>query len=502
MYNASGNYLINEHKVYKVGIYARLSREDETKVSGMQSDSIESQLAYLNDYAFNQSWNVVGEYYDDGYSGGNFDRPGFSRLINDIETGRVNLVITKDLSRLGREMSETTHYAEKYFAEHNIRYIALNDDVDTFAESAGNDMIGMRMAFNDMYLRDSSKKIKSALYAKKKQGLYTGSYAPYGYAKDADDKHRLIIDDTAAEVVRRIYDMYTSGVPMLRIAKALNKEGVPSPSEYKRQTIKGYNNKGWNCLWEQNAVRSILRSPMYIGCMAQGRSARVSYKSKKLKRKPKDKWTIVEGTHEPIIDKDIFETAQVLLSKNQAKDISSNGTEHLLNGLMYCGECGEKIYLTSARKNHWHTICSKYRRFGKSHCSSHRIPEEELNEYVLRELRSISQRLIDSKALASKLNDGISNREYKKHEKELARIDRRIEEMKKQLVTSYQDKLRGILSEDEFMIIKETINKQREELVVQHEDITAKLQIKKDNLSNYEKIIQQLLTFDIPNRAL
>jgi len=175
MYNASGDYMTNEHKIYSVGIYARLSREDEAKVTGVQSDSIESQLAYLNDYAFNQGWNVVGEYCDDGYSGGNFQRPGFGRLIGDIEAGRVNLVITKDLSRLGREMSETTHYAEKYFAEHNIRYIALNDGVDTFAESAGNDMIGMRMAFNDMYLRDSSKKIKSALYAKKKQGLYVQS---------------------------------------------------------------------------------------------------------------------------------------------------------------------------------------------------------------------------------------------------------------------------------------------------------------------------------------
>jgi len=502
MFNASGDYLTNEHKIYKVGIYARLSREDETKGPGAQSDSIEGQLAYLNAYAFNQGWNVVGEYYDDGYSGGNFDRPGFSRLINDIEARRVNLVITKDLSRLGREMSETTHYAEKYFAEHNIRYIALNDDVDTFAESAGNDMIGMRTAFNDMYLRDASKKIKSALNVKKEQGLYTGPYAPYGYAKDKDNKHKLIIDDAAAETVRRIYDMYTGGVPMLRIAATLNKEDVPPPSEYKRQTVKDYNIKGWTLLWEQHAIRDILSSSMYIGCMTQGKFGRVSYKSKKLKRKPKDRWIIVEGTHEPIIDREIFETAQYLLSKNQASDISNDGKEHLLNGLIYCGECGEKIYLTYARKHYWHTICSKYRRFGKDHCRTHRIPEETLNKYVLSELSSISKKLIDSKEIASKIKVGQSDREYKKFEKDLIRIDKRIEEMKKQLVSAYQDKLRGILTEDEFLLIKDTISSQRDELVSQREELAVKLEVKKDSLRNYERVIQQLLTFDIPNRSI
>jgi DNA invertase Pin-like site-specific DNA recombinase len=505
MFNANGNYqLITEHKTYNVGIYTRLSREDEPKDGEKRradevSESISNQLTFLNQYAYSQGWNVVGEYVDDGTTGGNFDRTAFKRLLEDIEVGKVNTVLVKDLSRFART-SEANSYIDTYFPERQVRFIAINNGVDTFMESSNNDMAGLWNWFNEQFLRDTSKKIKQALHTKKHQGLYTAPYAPYGYRKDEEDKHRLVVDEPAAEVVKRVFDMYTSGVPMQRISTILNQEGVPSKSEHKRKTLKKYNGKGWSGMWEQNAIRDILISPMYLGHMTQGRERRASFKSKKLIRNPVEQWIIVEDKHEPIIDQATFDTAQLLLSKNQAKDISNDGSLRLLNGLLYCGDCGERVYLTPARGQKWHSICSSYRRFKK--CRSHRIQEVALNEYVLGELQRISKAIVDSKALASKLKDNAPKREAMSHERELARINKRIDDMSQYLVKSYMDKSDGKLTEDQFLTIRDTITSQREELINQREDVQLKLQTKKDNLLDHEKIIQELLTFDVPSRAI
>jgi DNA invertase Pin-like site-specific DNA recombinase len=507
MFNASGNYLINEHKVYKVGIYVRLPREDETKGNAHSrangnSESIQNQLDYLNDYAHSQGWNVVSEYIDDGYSGGSFDRPEFNRMLSDIEEGKINLVLVKDLSRLGREVSQTAYYTDFYFPERNVRFIALNDGIDTFAESTGNDMAGLRMAFNDMFLRDTSKKIKTSLNMKKRQGLFVAPFAPYGYIKDKHNKHKLIIDETAALVVRRIFELFIGGMSMFRIAKTLNEEGIPSTSVYKRQNVEGYGNRGRNDLWEQNTIRAILKSQVYIGHMVQGKQFKVSYKSKKLKNNPQEKWIIVNDTHEPIIDKETFDLAQSLLSKNQAaKDISKDGSERLLNGLLYCGKCGSRIYMTKSRGK-WHTICSRHRRFGNNYCLSHRVWEKMLNDYVIAELQAISKKLIDSEALANKLKDGIPKREAKDCEQQLNRVDKQITDLQNQLVAAYQDKVKGLLTDGDFLLIRDTINQQREELANKRESIAAKLQKKQDGLHHHEQAIQQLLAFETPNKTV
>ncbi|MDD4644259.1 MAG: recombinase family protein, partial [Bacilli bacterium] len=210
---------------YKVGMYIRLSREDEDK--GNESESITNQRSFILDFIKENNYTLYDEYVDDGYSGTTFDRPAFKRMIADIEKSKINMVITKDMSRLGRDYVNFGHYIEKYFPEHNVRYIAITDDVDTAIDSIGNDMVPFKAIFNDMYAKDISKKIKASITTKKKQGLFMGAHAPYGYNKDLKDKHKLVIDPVASLVVKRIYKLYLEGNSLRRIAETLTNEKVP-----------------------------------------------------------------------------------------------------------------------------------------------------------------------------------------------------------------------------------------------------------------------------------
>ena len=282
--------------VYNTALYLRLSRDDEEYGDSV---SIETQRTILQQYAKENRLHVVDEYVDDGWSGTNFDRPDFQRLIADIEAKKVNMVITKDLSRLGRDYILTGHYMERYFPEHRVRYISLLDGIDTGVDSTANDITPFRAIMNDMYAKDISKKIKSVKQDKQRKGQFIGGKPMYGYKMHPTEKNKIVIDEEVAPVVRRIFALALSGMSCRKIATTLNEEGVPTPATYCGWKV---GNPGpYTGLWSSERISEMLRNETYIGNMVQGRMVKISYKSKKCLRQSPENWVVVEGTHEPMV---------------------------------------------------------------------------------------------------------------------------------------------------------------------------------------------------------
>ena len=301
------------NQIYDVGLYIRLSREDDDK-DGI-SESITNQKSLLLQYVKEKGLSVYDIYIDDGYSGTNFDRPGFNRLLNDIELGKINMVITKDMSRLGRDYIGIGNLIERYFPEHDVRYIAVTDNVDTFLDNSNNDIAPFKAIMNDMYAKDISKKIRSSLRAKQKEGKWVGGRAPFGYDQDPKDKNHLIVNEEQAEVVKKIFDLCLNGLSFFKIAKQLTNEGIKTPAQYYNFAWKSHYNLKYG-EWHSKTIRDILTNQIYIGDMVQNRRSKVNYKVKKvIRNNPKD-YIIVEGTHEAIIDKDTFYEVQKRIPKN------------------------------------------------------------------------------------------------------------------------------------------------------------------------------------------
>ena len=283
---------------FDVGIYARLSRDDNN--GNLESMSIGNQRQMLSDYVKEKGWNLVEEYVDDGFSGTNFDRPDFKRLVKDIEKGHINCVVTKDLSRLGRNYSMTGYYTDEYFPEQNVRYIAINDGVDTMG--ANNDFAAFHNVINEYYPRDISRKVRQVKKANAAKGMFMGSRAPYGYKKSLANKYQLIIDEDVAHIVLRIFSDIANGENGRRIAGRLNAEGLPCPRAYYYQNIDKENpRKEESMVWGSASVLNIIKNHVYIGDMVQGQRQVISFKSKKRRVTDPDEWIIVENTYEAIL---------------------------------------------------------------------------------------------------------------------------------------------------------------------------------------------------------
>lgn len=445
--------------IFSVGIYLRLSKEDE--YSG-QSESITNQRDFVTSYVLEQGWNIYDVYIDDGFSGLNFDRPSFKKMIRDIEDKKINLVITKDLSRLGRDYIDTGYYLERYFPQHNIRYIALTDGIDTFSKSSNNDMSPFKSVINDMYAKDISNKIRAVMDTKRKNGQFIGSFAPFGYIKDPNNKNHFLIDCEASQVVKRIFDLYIKGNSMHSIVKLLNSENVDCPSKYKSKHSTYKNAMVKNYLWTQETVKRILTNPTYKGDMAQGRQYKINYKVKKFKKIPKENWIVASDTHEPIIDPKDFDYVQELLSRRTTSYTMPERANHLLNGLMFCKDCGAKMTYRRNCSGKMIIMCMNYSRYGKDSCTSHRLNEKLVEDYVIGELKKIADYVItdafckDIKIIVTDNTDII--------EKDLQQAEKKLEEIKSIIKSLYIDKLKGILDEEIFLSISKEYNDEKEKL--------------------------------------
>lgn len=502
MYPANDNY---NNEVFNVGIYIRLSRDDEDKFLGY-SDSIINQKEFLSRYVIENNWSIVDYYIDDGYTGTNFDRPDFQRMLRDIQSKRINMVVTKDLSRLGRDYIDTGFYYEKYFPKNNIRYVAITDGIDTFAQNnSNNDMSPFKFVFNDMYARDTSKKVRTILDSKRRNGQFIGAFAPYGYCKSPENKSMLIIDPNTAPIVKRIFDMYLSGSGYTHIASILNLEGVPSPVAYKKLNGNYKNPKSRIALWNQDTIRLMLANPTYAGNLAQHKFSSINYKIKKLRTLPKEKWIIVENTHEAIIDKDSFALVQEMLERGIGKDKKPDVSHHLLSGLVYCGDCGSKMTFTKTPKGNSYTICSNYKRFRQINvCTRHSFLENKLEEIIISELRKLSKKAVNiellEKAAKSKLNTSKQSNLIVERRK----IELRLEDIKRIIRKLYEDKIRGIVEEQDFINMSKEYNEERNIILKRLEDLNVmnKMDNRPDtNNETFLSVIRSFIDFDKIDRA-
>ena len=487
--------MIND-KVYSVGLYIRLSREDENKTD--VSESITNQKSLLLQYVKENNLRVYDIYIDDGYSGTTFDRPGFNRLINDIENKLVNMVITKDMSRLGRDYIKTGYYLEKYFPEHNIRYIAITDNIDTYLDNSNNDIAPFKAIMNDYYAKDISKKIKSSLRAKQKEGKWVGSRCPYGYDKDINNKNHLVINEEQAGIVRYIFDLSLNGLTCFKIANKLTLENIKTPAQYYNFNWK--NNYNMNMgKWHPKTIKDILTNRLYTGDLVQNRRSKVNYKIKKVVYNKECDYIVVPNTHEAIIDKELFDRVQSLIPKNVGRN--EKRENHLLDGLLYCGECNHRISVSPRRKidNRCYTVCNYYRTYLKQKvCTMHSNNYDILEDKILELLKEYCLKYMDKKSILNRVintnNDKQNNLKYIKNlEKEISNINDNLDSI-------YIDRLNKNISEEQFNRVK---IKLETELNIKLDKIK---ELKKDKTQNNnidrEKYIREVLELNNISRDI
>lgn len=499
------NSLLDSPAYYNAGIYIRLSQEDKDKKYESESQSVTNQRQILLNYVNSNGFNYIDEYVDDGYSGTNFDRPSFKRMIQDIESKKINLVIVKDLSRLGRDHVNTGYYMERYFPEHKVRFISLMEGYDSARNQASNDSSTFIVACNDYYSKQNSNKIRDVLYSKKSNGKFIGSLPAYGYMRDPEDKGHLIPNPETAPIVKDIFKWYSSGVGLSDIVTRLNEMEVPTPSKYKNTKLSS------QCLnqdmWTISSVRKILKRRMYTGDMVQNVQTKVSYKSEKKITLDKSLWIIVENTHEALVDKETFELVQH--TSNEIPKVKTEREKRLFENLIYCKECGN--YLTVAyRKNHdyWSVNCNKYARDPRRRlCEPHFFPynylEEQLLDRVTKTLSSYIEGL-NTEDVNKKLKDSL-DRNKKDEVSELEKYQKEMDSLSRKL-TNYGEMLsRGELTPESFKILSSPIQKKIESTkkqIIKLENSQLKVKTRVKKVPDYSDKIKELLNVNPPTRDL
>ncbi len=413
-------------------------------------------------------------------------------MISDIEQDKINMVVTKDLSRLGRDYIGTGEYIEKFFPEKNIRYVSVNDGIDTFYDNNGNnDIAPFKSILNDMYSKDLSKKIRSALHTMQSQGKWVGGKTPLGYIQDPEDKNHLIIDENEAKIVRTIFNMAVAGNSVGTIRRFLEDNNIPTANQirYNRATF-----------WDNGTIKKLLRREIYTGVTIQNKRSRISYKNRKMRDNPKEQWFIVENTHKPIIDKKTFDAVQKMeivqkYNRNEKKHFT------LLDGLMFCYECGHTIGIKpDTRRNTLSIICNNYRRNSKLHlCTCHGFRYDEVENKVLEYLRKLFLD-IDSKKVELNVKNNRTSYDYKKliekNEKEIELINNKMDIM-------YMDKLDNKISEEMYQRVlgkyKEEIQTKKQENVKMKEH---QKELEEDNSENITKVIKEFLSLKKPTPEL
>lgn len=501
------NGLLDSPALYNAGIYIRLSQEDKDKDKKYESESqsVTNQRQILMNYVQSCGFNYIDEYVDDGYSGTNFDRPSFKRMIKDIESKKINLVIVKDLSRLGRDHVNTGYYMERYFPENKVRFISLMEGYDSGRNQASNDSSTFIVACNDYYSKQNSNKIRDVLHSKKTNGKFIGSLPAYGYMRDPEDKGHLIPNPETAPVVRNIFKWYASGIGLSDIVTKLNDMEIPTPSKYKNTKLSS------RCmnqdLWSISSVRKILKNRMYTGDMVQNVQTKVSYKSQKKITLDKSLWIIVENTHEALVDKETFESIQN--TSNEIPAVKTQREKRLFENLIYCKECGN--YLTVAyRKNHdyWSVNCNKYARDPRRRlCEPHFFPYNYLEEQLLaRVTKTLSTYIdgLDIESVNNKLKASI-NRSKQDEMSELDKAKKELAALSKRLTDNDNRLYNGELMPESFKILSEPIMKDIETLKkkiikLENSQLNEKTKVKK--VPDYSDKIREFLKMEPPSREL
>lgn len=498
------------NETYRVGIYLRLSRDDERDD---ESQSISNQRDYIMSYIIKHNLMLIDEYIDDGVSGATFERQGWENLINDIENGRINMVITKDTSRLGRNISQSLYYSTEYFQEKNVRYVAIADSIDTFDKGQNTDMLMFKAFYNEMYVKDISTKIKATLNSQKRNGKFMGGIPPYGYQRNLPiDKHELIIDEEQAEIVKRIYDMFLSGKGVKKIANILTDEKVPIPSIQKNLN-RGVKSNVFG-VWTERTISDMLTNPTYKGDLTQCREYKVSYKSKKRRKNNKSNWIIAKGACPAIIDEETFNLVQDMYSKN--KNRTENSREYLLRGFLYCKECGHTISIghttwrcNGVKKHKNICYCNHWKKFSRYNaCTPHKMDYDELETEILKDIKQKCKKYLKTNNFEELLknNDKMTKLQLEL-EKELAKVKNNINLQANYVDNIYKDKLKGLIDEEMFKrqynnLTTETLNLKKKANEIETKLYTLKNKVANKENARYTEIIKEYLSLKKPSKQL
>ena len=493
---------------FNVGIYIRLSQEDKDKKYESDSESVINQKELLRGYVKNNNFNLVKEYVDDGYSGTDFERPGFQNMLEDINNKKINCVIVKDLSRLGRDHVMTGYYIETFFPENNIRFISILESYDSFKNQASNDSSTFIIACNDYYSKQNSIKIRNVLNEKRKNGKFVGSLPCFGYMRDPLDKGHLVPNPETAPIVKNIFKWRADGIGPTEIANRLNKANIVTPSGYKKTNYSSrlIDRDNWNI----STVKKILCNRIYTGDLVQHTQTKVNYKSKKKITLDEKLWIIVENTHEALVDKETFEYVNNLRKRNTRNyEIKTNREKRLLEGKLFCKECKNRLTVLYRKKqNYWSVNCNRYSRDPiRGRCYSHFYPYNYLEDQVLEQINKSISKLIRELDI-KELNDEV----VKNIHKETTNIDKIVKELQiekekitNRLKTLYNDRCDGVISAD---IYKELAGESEQKLKQINENIENqnikkyKMKNKVNTLPDYTKKIKKLLDLSKPKKEL
>lgn len=489
----------------KTFAYLRLSREEAQ--SG-ESASIKNQRLMITNYCSQHGLNLVRTFVDDGWSGGNFERPGFQEMMRELEKGRADIVITKDLSRLGRDMVEASYYAEQYYAEHGIRYIAIADNFDTEHE---NIMAPFQFAMNEVYLRDGSRKVKDVLRTKREQGQYCAC-PPYGYKKEKGNKNHLVPDEVTAPVVKRIFRQAANGDSSRRIALDLNQDGIIPPLKYRVLYRDDFSEVGASRMadiWNYTTVKRILKNRVYLGHTVLGRSRKVSVKSKKKVAIPKEDWAVTENTHEPLVTTEIFELAQENLGRGTScYKAYDHVRKSIFSGIAVCGKCGYSLcscgtVYKGEREKYWFLSCTHQRKEIANPCDGVRIRYADLVEVVRQELSYVISLSDDQiQAMAKEAIDrevSEDNLALKKVQREKAKA--RLAVIDKMISKLYLDNAEGRLADNRLEKMVADLEAESDQLSQQMEDlnpveIAADIQRQYDQFAEHIRRYTDMTTLD------
>ena len=485
---------------YNTALYMRLSRDDENYGDSV---SIETQRTILRQFAKENQLHVMDEYIDDGWSGTNFERPNFKRMMDDVELGKINCIVTKDLSRFGREHVMMDYYLEFVFPEKKIRYIAVSDNEDT--EKGLSDFVPFKNLFNEWFAKDTSRKVKTALHAKFAAGQHICTYAPIGYKKHSEVKNLLEIDEETRWIVEKIFDLAYRGAGAAKITNILIDEQIPTAGwlNYTRYGkfahIYAEAPEEKRYAWTISQVKCILKDEIYIGNSVHGKQTNISYKNKKKIRKPQEEWFRVENTHAAIISKDVFQQVQEQIASRRRKQ--QDGTTQIFAGLLKCADCGWAMSFGTNKQNskpYSYFNCTSYRQFGKKHatCTAHYIRYDTLYTYVHARLMYWWQQAQADEAKLTerilKAGDRENDAQTKARTASLTRAEKRKEELDRLFSKLYEDWASERITEYNFNTLSKKYQTEQEELLVKIDKLTAELSAEQQSVIDAEKWITSI----------
>ena len=499
-----------------VALYLRLSKDDE-KYS--ESTSIAMQRVILRDYCREKGFTVYDEYVDDGYSGGNFDRPDYKRMCEDIIAGKVNCVITKDLSRFGRNHYMMGYYLYDWFPKMGVRFIAEAEQIDT--DNGESDILPYLNLNNEFLLKETSRKVKATFKKKYENGEYIAPAAPIGYLKDPDVKNHLIPDTETAGIVQRIFELTAQGMGKQRICRLFEAEKVPTPAWINYQRYGYFENVFKNApeekryQWCVHAIDAVLNNEVYIGNSVHYKQTKISFRTNAVRRNPEEKWLKIEGTHEPIIGIDLWEA--VHKNRNTKQRPSKDGTTHIFSGLVKCADCGRTMSLKTTVKNGREKKsfdCSTYKKYGPSRCSGHYLSYNDLYELVLSRLRFwVNSSESDKEALCKMIvekTENVKSSEIKQTKNKLKSAKKKLADTEKKMIKLFEDREKGVISEKTYCMMMKNYENEQTSLemdIVKSEEVLAKTKQTEANVGSWLAIIGKYtnitkLNAEIPNEFI